>query len=292
MQLYDRYISLLTDFGFKRIFGTEPNKELLISFLNTLLGGERVVKDVQYVGSEKVGDVRMERKAIFDVYCEGDDGSKFIVEMQNAYQVYFKDRSVFYSTFPVREQARRGSDWDFRLTPVYTVAIVNFAMNDDAFDPKDVLHTVKLCDTVTKRVFYDKLTYVYVEIAKFDKTERELETMTDKWLFALKNLSRLAERPAALRERVFTRLFEQAEIAAFNHVELKDYEDSVNAYRDLRNSISTALDEGVEKGREQGRAEGRIEEKKEIARKMLAMQMDLPTVAKLTGLSEGELQAI
>ena len=113
-KIEERYIRLLTDFGFKRIFGTDPNKELLINFLNSLFDGEEVIKDVKYLNSENVGDVYTERKAIFDVYCENEKGEKFIVEMQNAYQTYFKDRSLFYSTFPIREQAPKGSDWNLR----------------------------------------------------------------------------------------------------------------------------------------------------------------------------------
>lgn len=117
-QSEERYISLLTDFGFKRIFGTDPNKDLLINFLNSLFNGEEVIKDVRYLNSENVGDVYTERKAIFDVYCESERGEKFIVEMQNAYQTFFKDRSLFYSTFPIREQAPKSSDWNFCLKKV------------------------------------------------------------------------------------------------------------------------------------------------------------------------------
>ena len=109
-QTEERYISLLTDFGFKRIFGTKLNKSLLISFLNSLFDGEQVIRDVKYLNSEHVGDVHTERKAIFDVYCENEHGEKFIVEMQNAYQTYFKDRSLYYATFPIREQASKGDN--------------------------------------------------------------------------------------------------------------------------------------------------------------------------------------
>ena len=101
-ELEDRYISLLTDFGFKRIFGTAPNKELLICFLNSLFDGTQVIRDVKYLNNEHLGDSSLDRKAIFDVYCEGENGEKFIVEMQNAYQEFFKDRSLFYTTFPIR----------------------------------------------------------------------------------------------------------------------------------------------------------------------------------------------
>ena len=143
-QVEERYISLLTDFGFKRIFGTAMNKDLLICFLNSLFDGKQVVKDVSYLNPEHVGDVYTDRRAIFDVYCEGENGEKFIVEMQNAYQAHFKDRSLFYSTFPIREQAPKGDDWDFKLNHIYTVALLNFNMNEDAFDKAKIRHLVQL----------------------------------------------------------------------------------------------------------------------------------------------------
>ena len=279
-RIEERYISLLTDFGFKRIFGTKPNKDLLINFLNSLFEGFQVIKDVKYLNSEHVGDVFAERKAIFDVYCENERGEKFIVEMQNAYQKYFKDRSLFYSTFPIREQAPKWADWNFKLERVYTVALLNFDLKEEAFDQDDINHDVGLLDKKTHKVFNDKLSFKYVEIAKFDKTEDELVTLYDKWLYVLKNLSRLDERPAALKEKVFTKLFEEAEIAKFTPTELKEYEDSLKAYRDVKNSIDTAL----EKGRE--------EKAIQIAKKMLAAGMDIDTIINMTDLSKDEIEKL
>ena len=279
-KIEERYISLLTDFGFKRIFGTKPNKDLLINFLNSLFEGFQVIKDVKYLNSEHVGDVFAERKAMFDVYCENEKGEKFIVEMQNAYQKYFKDRSLFYSTFPIREQAPKGADWNFKLERVYTVALLNFDLKEEAFDQDDINHDVGLLDKKTHKVFNDKLSFKYVEIAKFDKTEDELVTLYDKWLYVLKNLSRLDERPAALKEKVFTKLFEEAEIAKFTPTELKEYEDSLKAYRDVKNSIDTAL----EKGRE--------EKAIQIAKKMLAAGMDIDTIINMTDLSKDEIEKL
>nr|WP_297231581.1 Rpn family recombination-promoting nuclease/putative transposase [uncultured Prevotella sp.] len=294
--LEERYISLLTDFGFKRIFGTKPNKDLLINFLNSLFEGEQVIKDVRYLNSEHIGDVFAERKAIFDVYCENEHGEKFIVEMQNAYQKYFKDRSLFYSTFPIREQAPKGSDWNFKLDHVYTVALLNFDLDEEAFDKDDINHDVGLLDKKTFKVFNDKLTFKYVEIAKFDKQEKDLITLYDKWLYVLKNLSYLDKRPAALKEKIFSKLFEEAEIAKFSSAELREYEDSLKAYRDVKNSIDTALEKGRAEGREEGRAEGRAEGERGmallIARKLLAQGMDVKTVADMTGLSEEELDRL
>ena len=267
----DRYISLLTDFGFKRIFGTKPNKDLLINFLNSLFDGLQVIKDVKYLNSEHVGDVFAERKPIFDVYCENEHGEKFIVEMQNAY-------------FPICEQAPKGAEWNFQLEHVYTVALLNFDLEEEAFDKNDINHDVGLLDKKTLKVFNDKLSFKYVEIAKFNKTEEELDTLYDKWLYVLKNLSRLDERPAALKEKVFTKLFEEAEIAKFTPKELKEYEDSLKAYRDVKNSIDTAL----EKGREEGKNWKAIQ----IAKKMLDAGMDMETVMQITDLPKSEIEKL
>ena len=283
-KIEERYISLLTDFGFKRIFGTDPNKELLINFLNSLFDGEEVIKDVKYLNSENVGDVYTERKAIFDVYCENENGEKFIVEMQNAYQTYFKDRSLFYSTFPIREQAPKGSDWNFCLKKVYVVALLNYKMSDEAFDSSDTIHTIALMDTKTNKVFNTKLMFKYVEVGRFDKTDEELTSLSDKWMYVLKNLSRLDNRPAALREKIFSKLFAAASVAHFTPTELREYEDSLKAYRDIKNSLDTAKEEGREEGREQRNIE--------IAKKMLAAGMHIDIIINMTDLSKDEIEKL
>ena len=275
---------MLTDFGFKRIFGTDPNKELLINFLNSLFDGEEVIKDVKYLNSENVGDVYTERKAIFDVYCENEKGEKFIVEMQNAYQTYFKDRSLFYSTFPIREQAPKGSDWNFCLKKVYVVALLNYRMSDEAFDSSDTIHTIALMDTKTNKVFNAKLMFKYVEVGRFDKTDEELISLSDKWMYVLKNLSRLDNRPSSLREKIFTKLFDAAAIARFTPMELREYEDSLKAYRDIKNSLDTA--------KEEGRAEGRAEGIAMVVKNMHAKGMDIDDIASITGLNKDEVESL
>ena len=273
----ERYISLLTDFGFKRIFGTAPNKELLIDFLNSMFDGEQVVKDVTYLNSEHVGDVHSDRKAIFDVYCENEKGEKFIVEMQNAYQTYFKDRSLYYATFPIREQAQKGEGWNYKLKHVYIVALLNYDMSDPAFSDDTINHDIGLLDKQTHRVFNDKLTFKYVEISKFNKRIEELKTNYDKWLFVLQNLSRLDCQPEYLKTAVFNRLFAEAEIAKFTRAELREYEDSLKAYRDIKNSLDSAEEKG--------------ERKKaiEIAKNLLEMGMPIDNIMKATGLSLEEI---
>ncbi len=155
MRIKDRYISPFTDFGFKKLFGTEPNKDLLIDFLNELLRkDEGEIVDLTYLSNEQLGRAIDERKAIFDIYCENEKGEKFIVELQKAKQKYFKDRSIYYSTFPIQSQAEKG-DWNFQLKSVYTIGILDFVFDENEHDTEVYHHEVQLFDKTTKKVFYD-----------------------------------------------------------------------------------------------------------------------------------------
>ena len=166
----------------------------------------------------------------------------------------------------------------------YTMSLLNFDMNEEAFEKEKIRHSVQLCDTATHKVFYDKLEFIYVEIAKFNKSLEELETLYDKWLYALKNLYKLTQRPKELCDKVFDRLFEEAEIAKFTPQELREYEASKIAYRDIKNSVDTAKREGI--------AEGMEKKSHEIAKKMLTKGMDEATVMEITGLSAELIQQL
>ncbi len=262
MAFAEKYINPFTDFGFKKLFGSEPNKELLIDFLNqVVLPEQHRITELSYTRNEHLGAKELDRKAIFDLYCIGKNGERFIVEMQKANRNgepsnYFKDRSVFYASFPIQEQAKRG-EWDFQLTEIYTVGVLDFVFSEDA-DEKEVRHEVKLKDQ-NGRVFYKKLTFVYLEMPHFTKTEDELETTYDKWLYVLKHLPYLDSKPKALQEKVFDQLFAVAEIAKFTPDEMNAYEQSLKYYRDLKNVIDTAIMEGRMEGRMEGEMKGRIE---------------------------------
>ena len=287
VDLTEKYINPYTDFGFKKLFGTELNKDLLISFLNALLKEEQEITDLTYLNGEHLGDGYGDRRAVFDVYCQLADGKKVIVEMQKPEQAYFKDRSIYYSTYPIREQAPKGP-WDYHLEDVYTVGILNFVFPGDEYPSDSFVHEIKLKDVEDNHVFYDKLTFVYLEMPKFNKTEDELVTMFDKWMFALRNLSRLLERPKALQERIFARLFEQAEIARFTPQERREYQESMKDYWDYYSTMTTALN----KGRAEGRAEGRDERTLEIAKNLKSMGISTSDIINATGLLAEDIEKI
>ena len=292
----ERYINPFTDYGFKRLFGEEFNKDLLLDFLNQLLKDEQgEIKDLTYLKTEQLGSSSLDRKAIFDLYCENEKGEKFIVELQKSKQTFFKDRTVYYSTFPIREQAKR-ADWNYELKAVYTVAILDFVFDEDKDKPEKFRYDIKLSDIETHRVFYDKLTFVYLEMPKFNKTLDELETRFDKWLFILRNLNRLDRIPDKLREKIFEKVFDTAEIAKFTPAEVLLYEDSLKYYRDLKNSLDTAkeegIEEGLEKGRKEGRQEGLVEGMKRVALQMLKAGESNDRISQFTGLTIDQIQQL
>jgi predicted transposase/invertase (TIGR01784 family) len=275
MALLDRYINPFTDFGFKKLFGSEPNKDLLIDFLNQVLPGRHKIKDLTYARTEQLGNSETDRKAIFDLYCVGENGERFIVEMQKAKQNFFKDRGVYYSSFPIQEQARKG-DWNYQLTSVYLVGILDFTFSEDEAE-KEVRHEVQLKDQKC-RVFYDKLTYIYLEMPHFSKAEDELQSNFDKWMYVLQQLPYLQNRPQALQDRIFQKLFETAEIAKFTPDEKNKYEESLKYYRDLKNVVDTSFDDG------------KAERSLEIARQMKSEGEPIEKIVRFTGLTKAEIE--
>ena len=295
----NRYINPYTDYGFKYFFGTEPNKDLTLHLVNALLQGREVIKSLTLLPTEQLGDTEEDRRSVFDIYCKNEKGDKIIIEMQKAEQQWFKDRSVYYSSFPIRSQGEKGN-WLFGLKAVYTIGILNFVFDEDKDDANYYHHVVQLMDINKKEVFYDKLTYIYLEMPKFTKTEDELVDLTDKWLYALKNLPRLLERPKALQERIFSKFFEVAEVAALSKEEYAKYWESEKVFYDNQGAFMTAdqkgynrgITEGEAIGIAKGEAKGRTEALKENARKMKADGMATGLIAKYTGLTVEEIESL
>ena len=224
--------------------------------LNALFNNsEREIEDIQYLNGENLGDGYGDRRSVFDVYCTTKDGSRFIVEMQKAEQTYFKDRSVYYATTPIRQQAPKGK-WDYHLEDVYTVGILNFEFPNDEYPAESYRHEVKLKDVEDNHIFYDKLTFVYLEMPKFNKTEDELETI------------------------IFQKLFEQAEIAKYSEAERRLYEASQKEYWDYTSTLETAERKGEIKGLQQGVQQGVQQEKKETIHRLQAMGLSVEQIAQ------------
>ncbi|MBI4770069.1 MAG: Rpn family recombination-promoting nuclease/putative transposase [Chloroflexi bacterium] len=279
-----RYIDPTTDFGFKRLFGQEDSKEILKGFLFDILELPRPIADLTYIPTEQVPPSPEARLGVYDLYCTDTAGQHFIVEMQKRRQVHFKERFLYYSTFPITRQAERGTTWVFELLPVYCIGILDFTLDRD---PR-YLRRVQLADTQTGDVFYDKLTFVFVELPKFERPLESLAAAADRWVYLLKHLPELQNIPAELAAEPFTRAFEIAREAALSPEERLQYEASLKIARDNR-AVLEALGE---EEREKGLKEGQVAGKKEVARTMLGRGLERALILELTGLSEEELAAL
>ena len=275
-----KYINLMVDWSFKRVFGTEVNKDILIEFLKVIFP-QFAITDITYIPTEQLGIMEEDRKAIFDVLCKTEDGKTFLVEMQRGAQEHFFERALYYTSFPIMKQGKKaiakedekGKDpWDFSLDGVFFLGILDFKYEQDEMTE----HRYQLLETKTLKRMTDKLEFVFVEVAKFNKREDELETDLDKWLYLLKNMSTLLERPAALRDRVFGRLFDVAEYARLDDEERKKYVEAMNTTRDTFNMIAYA----------------RKQNSYEIARRMIDKGLDMDTILDVTGLTKEDIAKI
>lgn len=288
-----KYINPFTDYGFKRLFGEEANEHLLIAFLNDILPIKDKIVRLRFKQNEVQGDTAVRRKAVYDIFCEDERGNQFIVEMQNAKQIYFKDRAVFYSSFPIRDQAPKG-EWDFKLQPVYCIALLGFNFDDipdnsdidELVEKESYYHRVQLKDQ-KNRIFYEKLNFIFIELPRFNKSEKELKTHLDKWLYFLKNLDSFESIPQILNEPVFVEAFKTAEVANFTEEEYRTYEYSLMVMRDNINVINTARIEGKEEGRREGEKNKAVE----IAKNLLDI-LDDETISIKTGLTLAEVREL
>ena len=276
-----RYINPLIDWGFKRLFGSEVNKDILIEFLKVIFP-EYEIEDITYIPAEQLGLMEEDRKAVFDVICRAKDGKDFLVEMQHATQEHFFERALYYTSFPIMKQGRKAhadevtgvkKEWNYELDGVYFLGILNFKYEDDDL----IEHRYLLREAITGKTMTDKLKVVFIEVAKFDKKEDELDSDLDKWLYILKNLSMLLERPAALRDKMFKRIFDVAEIAGLNNIDRINYIKDMTTARDTFNQIEYAKKKSHEEGRE--------EERNSIVLKMLQNNLPVQIICDVTGLS-------
>lgn len=303
----DRYINPFIDYGFKKLFATEANKDLLISFLNAIIEDKNdPIVDLQYKNVEQIGEFNGTRTNYFDVYCETQRGRQFIVEMQNSWKPFFKDRTVYYAAKPIRDQGLREvaeSDrrkrkkvkkneekqgWDYHLNEVYLIAIMNFNFPKTEYASDDFFHKVMLADVDDHHVFYDKLTLFYVEMPKLDHVELDLRDPRDRWFYAFYHLWRYDEYPEELDEDIFRKFYEQAEYAHFTPSQQLTYERSMKVYLDTINEIRGGRILGMEEGLAEGKAEGTAQERMKIARRMKELGFDKAAILKVVEISEEE----
>ena len=314
-----RYVDLLTDSGFKAVFGDQKNKQVLIDFLNAVLPDGRQVQDLTYSTTEIPGFAPNGKSVRLDLRCTDVDGTHFIVEMQKYNQKNFFKRCILYSSRVYGMDLSKG-DADYDIPPVYLVAILagECLNREHPFWDERFISEYTFREKVTGDTPDDTIFCTFVELKRFDKKLSECRNIIDKWCYALKYMSRLDKLPKEFQKEVFRRLFEASEIAQFSEDKRIKYEQEMISERDYNNILATAREEGLkmgheegydkglfegreigreegleegreegrEIGREEGRKEGREEERLDVARKMKDRGISISEISIITGIDK------
>ena len=296
-----KFINPFTDIGFKRIFGQEFSKPLLLDFLNSLFEGEKHIVNLTFLDKEQPALFEEDRSLIYDIYCETDEDEKIIVEMQNKSQPFFKNRSIYYVSESIARQGERGSCWIYEIDSVYLVAFLNFC----PMDFKNQFRTdVVFAEKGTINQFSDKVRMIFLQLPLFTKEADECESKVERWIYLLKNMETLSRLPWAAQSSVFDRLAKIADVASLTRSERLKYDEALKKYRDTLSVLEGARIDGLTEGRTQGLAEGRTqglaegraqglaegraegiaEEKKATAAKLKSMGLPFDRIAEVTGL--------
>ena len=289
----NHHINLLTDFGFKRFFGTEPYKNNLLHFLNTFLGsyiGE--ITDITYRPTEQLGFQPAEKRVVLDVLCATQNGDQVIVEMQKTSQEFLKNRIVAYSSRLISNSLEVG-DRKYNYPPVISVLLADFSIPELKGSEDYMLH-VTLKDE-RNNIFSDRMSFLLIDLSKF-AAQKQFDQLADdraRWCYSIQNMSRMKEGTIPARFGIFHKLYEDCRLTKLNTMEKQEYEKSVLEYEDVKDAMDyhhrLGIDEGYQKGLEEGREKGREEALINTALKLLGMGFSVQDVAQATGLNEEQV---
>ncbi len=300
------YADLRNDFMFKKAFS---QKDIMIPFLNDILETDKI-QDIVYRNVEQLGFDAESAKVYYDLFCQCADGKDFIVEMQCSPQKYYRERMIFYSTYPLQHQyveakaeyeklpePKRPFRFTYKLYPVYIISITEFALEHSADWPEErFVSRYSVRENSTGEPYCSTLNYVFVELPRFRKALQQKSAGAEKWAYVFNNITKLKEVPGELSEKYFRKLFESAKIANFTGEEQLSYIESEKMKYDYENCIEYAEEKGLAKGREEGEAKGREEGeakgKAEIAKNLLAKGLDASFISEVTGLSITEIEKL
>lgn len=289
-----KYINPFTDEGFKRIFGQEVNKDLLIDFLNSMIQNESPIVDLEYRDKEHLSHFYNGRRSIYDIYATTRDGETFIIEMQNATQNFFRDRSIFYVASALAEQGERGQDWDFNISRVYGVFFLNFFLDNKK--DRELSIEVNLREKRTNELFSDKLRMFFITLPRMNKKEEECETHFERWIYILTHMETMERMPFTAKNAIFGKLEKVCNLHSLTREERRSYDASLKIYRDNMACYNGVYSEGRAEGRAEGMAEGMAIGARDkalmIARGLKKKGLDLSMIAEVSGLKLSEIEAL
>ena len=307
--MVSQYLDPKNDFAFKRIFGREKNKDILIGFLNDVLDHKHVgqIVDVAFLDPVQNPDVAAKKQSILDVLCRDQNGVQYIVEMQVAKTTGFEKRAQYYASKAYIDQLGKAEGYE-NLKEVIFLAITDFVM----FPKKKAVKSDHMVlDRETSEHDLKDLFFTFIELPKFTKGIDELSSMTEKWYYYLKHAS---ETQGEVYEKlivdapIIKRAYKELNRANWSKEELRAYERVEKIERDNAAAEAYKLEKAQEKGKKEGRKEGKKEgiaigekkgitmgeekKQKEIALQMLAKGLATELICELTGLTPKQVNAL
>jgi predicted transposase/invertase (TIGR01784 family) len=282
-----QFLNPTNDVAFKKIFGSEAHKDVTISFINAVLNltGSAVIKDVTFLNTEQKRIIADKKDNILDILCIDEENNRYIIEVQVAGMKEFDKRITFYAAKTYALQLDRAQTYQ-TLEPVITIAVLNFILFPDK---KSYKSNHVILDRETYEHDLKDLSFAFIELPKFNKTENELNCDVDRWVYFLKNIYKESEIPKPLERAPFKEACEAANRLKWNVDELNSYHDAIVRLADDKGKIEFALAEGEAKGMIAGVESG----KKEVAKKLLqSARFSIPEIALMTGLGVGVIELL
>ena len=276
-----KYVNLLDDLGFKHVFGRDENKEILIAFLNEIIPDKQII-DLEHIRNEQVPFDPETKASVFDLYCETQNGSRIVVELQREEQFDYIDRAIYYGAFPIQNQIAKGKK-RYTFSAVYVINILNFNLVELRGDNNPV-STFRLKELKTNKILSHKYTLIFIELSKFAKRLEEIspDNILEGYLYFLRNMHNFKEQPKEFQQQIWDKLFNAARVAKMNRQERQAYIKKMNTERDRINQWEFAM--------EQAKTKGMAEEKMTIAKSMKLEGISVDIICKCTGLSIEEIE--
>lgn len=275
-----KYANVLIDSVFKKIFGTEKNKDMMIALIEQVLPGKKI-SGIKYTNTVQINPNPGKHDSVFDVECtDAVTGERFDVEIQKGYQPWFPERALYYSSFMIGKQLSKGKSY-YKYPPVYVISLVNFELDKTS---NDFIHRNSLRNDLTNKLLTDRLNLIFLELPKARSFDTPGVGILEKTCYAFHNMTTFDDRPEGLQGKFFEKLFDLCEIANFAPEERAEYEKAMNTERDIQNQIQWAREEGL--------AEGMEKKAVETAKNFLSLGVSPEIVSKATGIAVKDLPSI
>lgn len=292
--MLSKYLDPKNDVAFRKIFGTEKNKDILMHFLNDILGfsGSKQITSVTFLSTIQDPDIAAKKQSIVDVLCQDDEGVRYIIEMQVAKTKGFEKRAQYYAAKAYSQQANRGDEYQ-NLKEIIFIAIADCTLFPEKTQYKSD-HII--LDRDTGEHDLKDFSFTFIELPKFKKSNpKDLESIIEKWCYFFKYAAETG--PECLKhligeDTIIEDAYEQLDRFYWTESELMNYERELKRVRDEAAILAQKIDDATEKGIQQGIQQGSKETKFEIARQLLGDGLDRAVIKRCTGLSDEELDSL